>query len=246
MELKINITTSDSCKVIISDQSEYLPEDFTGTAKGKFKFSETVTINVLKLNKVQENVVKTYQISEHVDLNKSIELPIKFDGWFTVEHIVLPSKQWFETEIVKNTGSALNLYSIVYFADNDTIYKYINGQTYAVPLDEILEINTINTTISKTSNDYISICYLRKCYIDLCQQIFNDRAFSSCWSKNKVDSETTYKRDLTWMAINVIKYLTECNQLYEVERIIEIIQGCNGLCNSTNKSNVQTGCGCTG
>ena len=47
------------------------------------------------------------------------------------------------------------------------------------------------------------------------------------------------------MAINVIKYLTECEQLYEVERIIETIQGCNGLCSSSDVSSKVGGCGCS-
>ena len=47
------------------------------------------------------------------------------------------------------------------------------------------------------------------------------------------------------MAINVIKYLTECEQLYEVERIIESIQGCNGLCPQSNISSKVGGCGCS-
>ena len=46
------------------------------------------------------------------------------------------------------------------------------------------------------------------------------------------------------MAINVIKYLTECEQLAEVERIIETIQGCNGLCVSSNLTSKTNGCGC--
>ena len=47
------------------------------------------------------------------------------------------------------------------------------------------------------------------------------------------------------MAINVIKYLTECEQLYEVERIIESIQGCNGLCLQSNISSKVGSCGCS-
>ena len=47
------------------------------------------------------------------------------------------------------------------------------------------------------------------------------------------------------MAINVVKYLTQCEQLSEAERVIETIQGCNGLCVSTNLTNSTNGCGCS-
>ena len=244
MELNINVTTSDSCKIIVSDISTYLAEDFSGTVKGKFKYSDTVSIDVLQHNKTTETVYRDPIYTKH-DTLQPINIPVEFDGWFDVIHLVLPSIEWFNREIDKSEGSALGLYDLVYFSDGIDIYKYLDGNVSQVTIIEVLEVNPINTTISKTNRDYVSICFLRKCYINLCQQIFEDRGFSRCWNKNKVDSELIYKRDLVWMAINVIKYLTECEQLAEVERIIETIQGCNGLCVSSNLTSKTNGCGCS-
>lgn len=244
MELNINVTTSDSCKIIVSDISTYLAEDFSGTVKGKFKYSDTVSIDVLQHNKTTETVYRDPIYTKH-DTLQPINIPVEFDGWFDVIHLVLPSIEWFNREIDKSEGSALGLYDLVYFSDGIDIYKYLDGNVSQVTINEVLEVNPINTTISKTNRDYVSICFLRKCYINLCQQIFEDRGFSRCWNKNKVDSELIYKRDLVWMAINVIKYLTECEQLAEVERIIETIQGCNGLCISSNLTSKTNGCGCS-
>lgn len=244
MELNINVTTSDSCKIIVSDISTYLAEDFSGTVKGKFKYSDTVSIDVLQHNKTTGTVYRDPIYTKH-DTLQPIDIPVEFDGWFDVIHLVLPSIEWFNREIDKSEGSALGLYDLVYFSDGIDIYKYLDGNVSQVTINEVLEVNPINTTISKTNRDYVSICFLRKCYINLCQQIFEDRGFSHCWNKNKVDSELIYKRDLVWMAINVIKYLTECEQLAEVERIIETIQGCNGLCVSSNLTSKTNGCGCS-
>lgn len=244
MELNINVTTSDNCKIIVSDISTYLAEDFSGTVKGKFKYSDTVSIDVLQHNKTTETVYRDPIYTKH-DTLQPINIPVEFDGWFDVIHLVLPSIEWFNREIDKSEGSALGLYDLVYFSDGIDIYKYLDGNVSQVTINEVLEVNPINTTISKTNRDYVSICFLRKCYINLCQQIFEDRGFSHCWNKNKVDSELIYKRDLVWMAINVIKYLTECEQLAEVERIIETIQGCNGLCVSSNLTSKTNGCGCS-
>lgn len=241
MELNIKILLNDSCKIIVQDNSEYLSEDFTGIVKGKFKQSEVISIDILQRNKTTETINLNPVYGASVG---SVQIPVTFDGWFTVVHIILPSKDWFETELNKSTGSALGLYDIVYYSDGYTIYKYIDSTITEVTIDEILEINPDATTISITSKDYVSICNLRKCYINLCQQIFNDRAFSSCWSDNDVDGELTFKRDLVWMAINVIRYLTKCNQLAEVARILEIIEGCNGLCTSTDATSKTSGCGC--
>ena len=244
MELNINVTTSDNCKIMVSDISTYLAEDFSGTVKGKFKYSDTVSIDVLQHNKTTETVYRDPVYTKH-DTLQPINIPVEFDGWFDVIHLVLPSIEWFNREIDKSEGSALGLYDLVYFSDGIDIYKYLDGNVSQVTIIEVLEVNPINTTVSKTNRDYVSICFLRKCYINLCQQIFEDRGFSRCWNKNKVDSELIYKRDLVWMAINVIKYLTECGQLAEVERIIETIQGCNGLCVSSNLTSKTNGCGCS-
>ena len=239
MELNINITTSNKCKIVVQDVSTYLAEDFSGIVKGKFKYSDTISIDVLQHNQTLKTIYTKH------DTLKSIDIPIGFDGQFSLVHLVIPNIEWFNRELEKTEESALGLYDIVYFSDGIDIYKYINGETSQVTIDDILEINTVNTTISRISRDFVSICFLRKCYINLCQQIFNDRGISKCWNKNKVDSELIYKRDLVWMAINVVKYLTQCEQLAEAERVIETIQGCNGLCVSTNLTNSTNGCGCS-
>ena len=239
MELNINITTSDKCKIVVQDVSTYLAEDFSGIVKGKFKYSDTISIDVLQHNQTLKTIYTKH------DTLKSVDIPIGFDGWFSLVHLVIPNIELFNKELEKTEGSALGLYDIVYFSDGIDIYKYINGETSQVTIDDILEINTVNTTISRISRDFVSICFLRKCYINLCQQIFNDRGISKCWNKNKVNSELIYKRDLVWMAINVVKYLTQCEQLAEADRVIKTIQGCNGLCVSTNLTNSTNGCGCS-
>ena len=239
MELNINITTSNKCRIVVQDVSTYLAEDFSGIVKGKFKYSDTISIDVLQHNQTLKTIYTKH------DTLKSIDIPIGFDGWFSLVHLVIPNIEWFNKELEKTEGSALGLYNIVYFSDGIDIYKYINGETSQVTIDDILEINTVNTTISRISRDFVSICFLRKCYINLCQQIFNDRGISKCWNKNKVNSELIYKRDLVWMAINVVKYLTQCEQLAEADRVIKTIQGCNGLCVSTNLTNSTNGCGCS-
>lgn len=250
MELKMQVCTDDSCKVIIKDVTDvgdngYLPESSSVTVKNRFKYSDTVSIDVLQYNKTTGPEVQVPIYTEHTDTIKPIILPVGFDGWFDVVHIVLPSQEWFIREQEKESGSALPIYDTVYFSDGKSIYKYINEEVSAVELSEVIERNEEGTTISRISENYVSICFLKKCYISLCQQIFNNQGFSKCWSKSTQIGELTYRRDLVWMAINVIEYMTEFNQLAEAERIIEQIGGCNGLCKSEFKqiSNHECGCG---
>ena len=128
-----------------------------------------------------------------------------------------------------------------YFVSNKLIYyKDIKNNCREVPISEILEINNIAYSFFKEIKNFFSVCYLRKCYIALCQKIFNQRAFDRCFN-NKVDTQLIYRRDLVWAALNVIQYMVDSNQLAEAERLLERINGCNGLC-----TDIDTGedCGC--
>ena len=241
MELKIHICANESCKVIITDlTTDYQDEGNTNSNYGKFRYSDTVSIDVLQHNKVDSTELQTPVFSLHGKKVEPITLPVGFDGWFQVQHIILPTEQWFERELAKGSTSILGLYSGVYYTNGQNIFKYYNGESTAVPLEEVVERNTEGTTISRCSQDYVSICFLRKCYINLCQQILNSKTFDKCF--NKMNNELTLKRDMVWMAINVINYMVDFNQLYEVSRLIERITSCNGLCPSNNKNS--SGCGC--
>lgn len=247
-EPSINVITNDSCNIYIEDTSNYFDE-----AKGKhqFKYSDTMSIYALRHNKIQENVFTQIIFSKH-DNNDFVQMPINLDGWFSVIAFVLPTKEWFNAN---RNSTIIGVYDFVYFTDGVSIYKYCpktKEDPIVVPLDELIELNLLTGgyTVYSTEKDYVSICFLRKCYINLCNQIFNNRGFSSCWNKSNVDSELVYKRDLVWMAINVITYLTETHSeckptLSEVERLIEIIQGCNGLCLSSDNLKKSNGCGCS-
>lgn len=250
MEINIKVCTSNTCEVVITDTTPvggdgYLSESSTGAAKGRFKRSDTVTIDMLILNKTQGQEIQTPKFSMSSSDSISTTIPVKFDGWFSVCRVVLPSKDWFDKEVKKETGSALGLYDVVYYSDGSGIYKYVDGESKAETLETIINRNTEGTTISIIYKNYVSICFLKKCYLSLCQQIFNSRGFSKCWNKNQIDSDLVFRRDLVWMAINVIKYRVEFNQLAEAQRIIEQIGGCNGLCKSEFRQTPNHGCGCS-
>ena len=247
MNIDIKVCTSNTCEVIIKDitptggESGYLPESFTGVATGRFRRSDTVTIDMLILNKTEGQEIQTPRFNTE---NKVINIPVKFDGWFNVCRVVLPSKEWFERELNKETGSAIQSYDIVYYSDGEYLYKYTDGNYQVATIEEITDRNTEGTTISRVFKNYVSICFLKKCYLSLCQQIFNSRGFSKCWNRSQIESDLVFRRDLVWTAINVIKYRVEFNQLAEAQRVIEQIGGCNGLCKSEFRQTSNHGCGC--
>jgi hypothetical protein len=172
--------------------------------------------------------------------------------------------------MAKGLGSALYLYDVVYFFDKNQIYKIVrtssgSGGSYGpgfddsweqntttnfelegVTLEEVIYRNVEGTTISRVCEDYVSICFLNRCYIDLAQQIFRAAGFNACDKKNQIDPDLIFRRDLVWMTINVIKYMTDLGQLAEAQRIIERIAGCNGLCRDQFNKMPDHECGCGG
>lgn len=129
-----------------------------------------------------------------------------------------------------------------YFTTNNSLYyKDILGNVRIVEAQEIVEVNPKDFGIIKFTQNFFSVCYLRKCYHSLCQKIFNNRGFDKCFN-NKIDSQLTYKRDLVWAALNTIQYMIDSNQLAEAQRLLERISGCNGLCSSEDTGD--KGCGC--
>ena len=52
MNIEINICTANSCKIIIKEsKGDYISEDSTNVVKNRFKFSDTVSIDLLQHNK---------------------------------------------------------------------------------------------------------------------------------------------------------------------------------------------------
>ena len=243
----IKVCTGAQCAVAITEiDTHYLNETSTSIAKNKFRYSDTVSIDVLQLNRSTEQKVQNPVFTVRDSQVKPVQLPVSFDGWFTVCHIVIPNEKWFQKELKKETGSALNLYNTVYYSNGAKIYKYINNEITEVSIEELINRNIEDTTISIVKKDYVSVCFLRKCYINLCQQLFNSNIISECSNNRKNNCDLAFQRDLIWIALNVIQYLTELNQLSEAERIIEQLgRGCNGLCKQTFEQLSKSGCGCS-
>lgn len=244
MDVLIKITPTDTCKIVITDLTTYKNENLQSVSQDKFKFSETMAIDVIQHNKLGGRVIKNVIYNTHKD-STDTEMSINFDGWFTITHIILPTKEWVESELSKQEGSAIGLYSIVYYTDGNIIYEYTKQATKEIALEDLLKQNLVNTTAFKTTQDYISICFLRKCYINLCQSIFNNRGFSMCRDTNQANLDLIYRRDLLLMSLNIIKFLTEKEQLNEVERLIESLRGCNGLCSESDILFKSNDCGCS-
>lgn len=173
-----------------------------------------VYVYVLQLNTSTNTITQVF-IKEHED--EQIIFDNKDDGYYTLCTIKVP-------------------------LDPSKPYYFANGryhkQNIEVELQELINVNSEVSELEITYDYYFSTCKLKKCFIRLCQEIFDQRASTKCEPKYKNDSN--YNRDLVWAALHVIEYLVEFEQYSEAQRILEKISGCNGLCKESSKG----GCGC--
>lgn len=111
---------------------------------------------------------------------------------------------------------------------------YYNNQE--ISLKDLIKLSEVDAEYSY----FFSTCNLKKCFVKVCQQIFNSK--NTICSQGNVDHSLIYKRDLIWSALNVIQYMAEMDQMDEAQRLLEEITSCNGLCPSSSQSS--SGCGC--
>ena len=246
MKVGLEIKTDELHNVIIKDTTIYDDEANIGKSFQDFKASETGSIFVLEYHKNDnDSEYLSPIIINHHSLEAEYKVAIPKDGWFTVHHIVLPTKDC----IYSFSDAEMHGITFGYYLDLDNIYDRnrvdSNGKPIKVSIEEVLEGNTNIATTQISSIDYISILNLQKCLVSLCLEIFNELgAFGKCFSSKSKESDLTFRRDLVWMAINVIKYMIKYNMRAEAARIINQLEGCNGICTENSKSQKISGCGC--
>lgn len=181
-------------------------------------------VYILQLNKVRHSTtqvfIKTLEDEEVIFDNL-------LDGFYTLVTLKVPYSM-----------------SNMYYYKDGKFYKNIQE----VELQEIVDTNPEVSGVEVSYQYYFHTCRLRKCYVNICQEILDKVASIECDKKN-LDRNLIYKRDLIWSALNVIKYMAEAEQYEEAERLLERITGCNGLCDNSYgecgcHKPVQSNCGC--
>lgn len=259
MEFEIDIKHGLNGHVEITDYSkeygQYYEESTEGmTSPDKFKYSESCSINVILQNTTSKMTLIDVLLNNHMqDLDQSV-FDVSSDGYFVIQHFVLPTQTWFENQL-KSSNSLLANYSTIYYISGETLYKrvitsedtgnhtykYNIGDAEEVAVRELLERNTEGTTIQKCQIDIFYTGYLQECYINHCKELFNS-LMANCQPNCKPKNVDTFSRDFLWMTLNVIDYLIERGQFFEAQRILESVNYCGGFCNNTN--NNESVCGC--
>lgn len=252
MNLILNVCNIDGCKIRMKDltqeSDEYISEDITTERSlqnyyynNRFKYSQTYTVNIIKYNSIEEEKLFDPIFTNHDTYLDEAYLDLEKDGYYTVNHFVLPSIEWTLNELSK-TDNISKHGKKIYTTDGEKLYQVVNNKLIEIEPKVLVEVNTEDTTISKVVQDTFSICYLYQCYISICKQLFNSTIIKCLTTDSK---DLIFKRDFLWMTLNVMKYYTEFGQLYEAQRLLENINYCGTFCNETIKT-TNSGCGCNG
>lgn len=241
MKLNTCITTADGAYVNVTeltDGQQYLPDGSGLTAKNRFAYKDTASIDIFRLNALDKI---DYTQSVIVDRSNPTDVRISLnrDGWFTSIHIVVPTKQWVYRELSKQ-GSIIHTYDIVYFVDNGAIYTCVNGTIERSSLQELLDEVKPNTTISRVDTDYVSIRLLNELCDNLYRKLFENRIYNGgC----KTDACEANRLDAI---INLVRHYVRWGQLAEAERVIEKSNyfNSNGQSLKHQQKPLITGCGC--
>lgn len=225
MEFSIDIHTELNGEILIEDFSkeygQYLDEDMVVSNSYDFyKYSESATLNAIMKVNVNSITLKDVLLNNHDEDLDSCAFRAMEDGYYVVEHVVLPNKLWYENA----SKEYKEYYETIYIIDGEKIYKELEGKLVECTVKEIMERNVEGTTIKKCRVEVFFTGNLQQCYINQCKELF-DTMLSSC----KTNQET-FSRDFIWMTLNVVDYLIGFKQYMEAQRIIETFNTCGSLC----------------
>lgn len=224
---------------------QYLPEDIDENSlegyymQNIFRYSDTYTLNIIQYHSTEKDEVVGVISNKHDTVIRDLcEYIIEKDGYYTIYHIILPTIQWLEVELEKEQNILNEIHC--YVTDGCSIYYYDGENLILQDLEVFTEINTNGTTISLASKKIFNVVYLYECYINKCKQSLKD-SYNKC--PENLNEDLIYIRDLIWITLCVIRYLTELEKYEEAQNIIEVISKCNYICNLQIKSNKQN-CNC--
>ena len=156
MEFSIDIHNSLQGDITIEDFSKeygyYAPEgdsypdsiieEVDGVSTLKYKYSKTVSLNtVLKVN-MNEAVLQDVLIHKHEDDVDVCNFHVDEDGYYVVNHFVLPTREWYDTYINNQDEELSEFISEgIYFIEDDKLKKVVDGEIIETEIKELLERN---------------------------------------------------------------------------------------------------------
>ena len=112
----------------------------------------------------------------------------------------------------------------IYVSDGKNLYKVTEeGAEIINPLEAYYD----KDLETKQEESFFSICFLKKCFIYLCEQLVGD---SEEFIYKKKEKEENFKKDFVWITYKILIYLINNCRYLEAQQILEQIEDCNGFC----------------
>lgn len=159
---------------VVDSLDGYLSEDSNLVPYKKFKYSETISLNIL----VENSSIISYYLSEH-DRDSETVFQLPHDGRYTIYHIILPTEVW----IRKISLSDAIRYNEIFTIINNTLYKYnihtqnvedTDVETILQNLDnviwsrlEVFSIDSFESTINDLMENPKEMCYCSQKQLNL-------------------------------------------------------------------------------
>lgn len=173
---------------------------------------EKAYVHILLLNESKDK--KLVAITYNNDGDQLDVGPID-DGFYTL----------ISLEVFKSVDAELlEKLKKIYVSDGKNLYKVTEeGAEIINPLEAYYD----KDLETKQEESFFSICFLKKCFIYLCEQLVGD---SDEFIYKKKEKEENFKKDFVWITYKILIYLINNCRYLEAQQILEQIEDCNGFC----------------
>lgn len=184
-----------------------------------FSLADIKIIPILTQHKSQTKDNNTIIDSNIVDIPK--------DGYYTLTYLIIP-KEEYVNKLLELDSNLVNLFTDIFYYKNDSVFNKKEQQE--VDINTFIERNLKGTNVLRYSKDFCSIFFLQKCYYNLCMKLLKNNDCTTC---NYDGSELSYYRDIMFMGLQTIRYLSLKGRFMEAQNIVERFQSCSNICNNT-------------
>lgn len=265
INLKISFSENGTSGFSLRDTTgigftKFMPEQ-SGVSTEYYRTSDVLFLDLVSYNKLSDNKLTgfKYLVKSDNGYNKyKFDYVSTVDGWFTVDHLILPTLDYMENFVIPLDSSEESpedtFYDgsyLVYDIDSETYLQMdiVNGRYIKTEIDiHYIKEHLTNINLIGIEEQLFLIGYLEKCYEDMIKYILYNNLFERCIYKD-TDLDTLYRnRDIVWMALELIRRLINQCKFFEAQRLLERISTCNTFCTkSLNKLNLKLktgGCNC--
>ncbi len=199
-------------------------------------FDKSVSITVLKRNTSQISEIVQAFIHNHIVTEVSNKFKVKYDGWYDITHIILPTLKWVEQQEIPPTK--------MYASDGTTVFLVDNGTVTETTVETLLNDQELQvSSVGLVQKSVFVLFNLWQCYFNYCKRMLESECSKDRACANDCNDEGTKNRNLIWIFLNALKYHVHFGNLQAAQELLENISGCNTLCSNEMFSKLYD-CGC--